>query len=98
MMDGRLSRLAMPGLIRYFALMSFTATVENGAIKLPPDVHLPDGTKVTVVPSEVPAAEPVARKTFAERYAKYLGIREDGPEDLALNHDHYLYGAPKREG
>lgn len=35
--------------------MSFTATAENDTIKLPPGVHLPDGTEVTVVPPPQPA-------------------------------------------
>lgn len=28
--------------------MSITATVENNTIKLPPGVHLPDGTEVSI--------------------------------------------------
>ena len=31
--------------------MSITAIVENDTIKLPPDVHLPDGTKVKIEPA-----------------------------------------------
>ncbi len=34
--------------------MSITATVENGTITLPPDVGLPDGTRVQVVVLEQP--------------------------------------------
>ena len=26
-----------------------------------------------------------------------IGMIDRGPEDLSVNHDHYLYGAPKRE-
>ena len=36
------------------------------------------------------------KKTFGERYKKYIGILKDGPTDLAANHDHYLYGTPKQ--
>ena len=36
--------------------MSITATVENDMIRLPPGVHLPDGTTVTVESAEVPRA------------------------------------------
>ena len=67
------------------------ATVENGVIKLPEGVHFPDGTKVIVEAEQAPA-----RKTIAERYAKYIGIVKDGPGDRAENHDHYLYGTPRR--
>ena len=72
--------------------MSITATVQNDTIKLPVGIHLPDGTKVRV--------EPVAKaapKSFGERYAKFVGIVKDAPADLAENHDHYLYGQPKRK-
>jgi hypothetical protein len=32
--------------------MSITATVKNGTIKLPPGMHLPDGTQVHIEPQE----------------------------------------------
>lgn len=77
--------------------MSFIATVEKGTIKLPPGVHLPDGTQVTIEPTQPYPAESAKRKTFAERYAKYIGCVNTGLGDLADNHDHYLHGTPKRE-
>ena len=30
--------------------MSFTGTVEHGVVKLPPEIALPDGTKVRIEP------------------------------------------------
>lgn len=82
---------------RYNLLMSFTATVENDSIKLPPGIHLPDGTEVVIEPREkAPAAAAPERKTLAERYAKFIGVVKDAPPDLAENLDHYLYGLPKR--
>jgi hypothetical protein len=73
--------------------MSITAIVENDTIKLP--VHVRNGTRVEIIlPAEV-SAQPIARTTFAERYAKYQGIADALPEDFAENHDHYLHGAPK---
>ena len=74
--------------------MSFTATVENGAIKLPPDVVLPNGTEVRIEPVEVESEKP---RPFSERYAKFIGVVKDGPTDLADNLDHYLYGLPRRK-
>ncbi len=71
--------------------MSITATVENNTIKLPVGVHLPDGTAVRVEP-----IESGVKSTFAKRYAAFVGAVKDAPSDLAENHDHYLYGAPKR--
>lgn len=41
----------LPGGVRgLFASMSITATVENDMIRLPADVHLPDGTLVRLEP------------------------------------------------
>ncbi|MGA3170274.1 MAG: hypothetical protein ABSE62_04605 [Chthoniobacteraceae bacterium] len=77
--------------------MSITATVENNTIKLPPGVHLPDGTEVSIVPRTPPRAAEAQRRTLAERYAEFIGIWEDGPADLAAEHDHYASGASKRK-
>lgn len=74
--------------------MSITVIVQDDTIKLP--VHVPDGTRVEVsLPDDAGADS--ARGTFAERYAKYVGIADALPEDFAANHNHYLHGAPKRE-
>lgn len=73
--------------------MSFTATIENDIIKLPPGLHLPDGTAVSVEPLP-PAVSAQPRQTFAERYSEFIGIWQDGPTDLAAHHDHYASGAP----
>lgn len=71
--------------------MSITVTVENNTIKLPSGVHLPDGTTVRIQPLSDPSAQP-----FGSRYAKFIGVVKDAPADLAANHDHHLYGSPKR--
>ncbi|HEY3897503.1 MAG TPA: hypothetical protein VGM54_02765 [Chthoniobacter sp.] len=76
--------------------MSFTATVENGTIKLPPGVDLPDGTEVTVELEKSAGESPKIAKAFAERYGEFFGIY-DGPEDFAANHDQYASGAGKRK-
>jgi hypothetical protein len=76
--------------------MSFTATVENDIIKLPTGVHLPDGTKVTIEPQRTGSDEQPG-STLAERLAPFIGCIHTGLGDLAQNHDHYLYGTPKRE-
>lgn len=73
--------------------MSITATVEYHSIKLP--MHVPDGTQVEITLPE-PASPGAARSSFADRYAKYVGIADALPEDFAANHDHYLHGAPKQ--
>jgi hypothetical protein len=70
--------------------MSITATVEKDTIKLPEGVHLEDGTQVLILP------QPRERSSNAQRWAKYIGCVETGIGDLAENHDHYLYGLPKK--
>ena len=65
------------------------ALVENGQLVLREPLALPDGTRVTVrveEPGESPLLE-IARK------AVDMGI-EDGAEQ----HDHHIYGTPKRAG
>ena len=77
--------------------MSFTATVTNGVIKLPAGLDLADGTEVTIEPKEPIATVENSRQSFAERYAEFVGCVHSGVGDLADNHDHYLYGAARRE-
>ena len=74
--------------------MSITATVENDSIKLPPGVHVPDGTKVEIVLQGDTAAEAESGGTL-KWMLQYAGLIE-GPEDLAAEHDHYVHGTPKR--
>jgi hypothetical protein len=81
-----------------FPPMSITVIVENDTIKLP--VHVPDGTplEITLPPegASPESAAPAPGRTLAERYAKFVGLADDLPPDMAKNHDHYLHGAPKR--
>jgi hypothetical protein len=72
--------------------MCITAIVENDTIKLPAGVHLPDGTPVEIRPQTASAVDP--------RHAwmlEFVGIANDLPRDMAAEHDHYLYGTPKRD-
>ncbi len=77
-----------------------TATVENGVIRLPEGVELPDGTRVRIEPElEGVTANDADQSlpTLAERLEPFIGIGTDLPPDLALNHDHCLHGAPKQQ-
>ena len=70
--------------------MSITATVENDIIKLPPGVHLPDGTRVRVEPEE-PAGEGALgwMKEFA-------GSIDSLPPDAAARHTELSHGRKHR--
>jgi hypothetical protein len=41
-----------------------------------------------------PKAKP---RTLAERLANVMGKATGLPSDVSVNHDHYLYGVPKRQ-
>ena len=75
--------------------MSITAVVENDTIKLPEGVHVPDGTKVEINLPEGAGNSPKPANPFGWML-KYAGIVDDLPPDLGAEHDHYLYGTPKR--
>ena len=77
---------------------TFTGHVKDAAIVLDEPVELPEGAKLTVV-LHSEANEPENEKdipTHYERYKDFIGILE-GPPDLALNHDYYLHGLPKKD-
>lgn len=71
--------------------MNITATVINDTIILPKGTHLEDHTEVLVLPKLR------AGSSFLERNREFAGCYKDAPADLADNHDHYLYGAPKQK-
>lgn len=76
--------------------MVFQGHIENGVAVFDEPTKLPDGMKVRIVPiAAVPVAEG-GRKTLAERFKNLIGAVDDLPEDMAENHDHYLYGTPKQ--
>ena len=77
--------------------MNLQGHMENGHIILDESVDLPDGTKVRVevLPDET-EKDIRSIPTLLERMKPFVGILEGLPEDAALNHDHYLYGTPKK--
>ncbi len=64
--------------------MSIVATVENDTIKLPPGVHVPDGTKVEITLPQTPV-ETAQTGNPLHWTLKYSGVVE-GPEDFAAEH------------
>ena len=79
--------------------MVYRGHVKNGVVVLDPTVELPEGVEVRVEiaasESEGPLLDEHGR-TLGQKLMKYAGRAVALPEDAALNHDHYLYGAPKR--
>ncbi len=77
--------------------MTYSGHVENGVIVLDEAVDLPDGAPVTIELASAPqSTDDEAIPSLAERLASVIGSVDGLPEDAAENHDHYLYGAPKK--
>jgi hypothetical protein len=78
--------------------MTLHGHVHNGMIVLDEVVSLPEGAAVQVQIIVPPAkgADGEQLPTLAETLKDFIGVLEDLPEDAAENHDHYLYGTPKK--
>lgn len=70
--------------------MSYTGTIENGVVKLPPEANLADGTRVRIEPVEED------RRSLVEKLRAIAQAMPDMPADWAEQHDHYIHGTPKR--
>lgn len=76
--------------------MTFYGTFKNGVVVLEDPVCLPEGTRVTC---ETPDAVSTPTETRPKRHAGLLALAgsvDDDRTDGSVNHDHYLYGHPKR--
>ncbi len=71
--------------------MTCKVKVENGTIRLPSGVKLPDGAEV-----QLTIPDSALNGSFADRYAVYIGAADDLPPDLAENLDHYVHGHRKK--
>jgi hypothetical protein len=71
--------------------MVWFGKIKDGKIVVDPGERLPEGAIVRI--------EPVQRAGDLDQVYR-LGddaVDDDLPPDLAREHDHYLYGTPKRE-
>ena len=66
--------------------ITIEAVYENGVLKPKEPLALAEGTQVRVAVSTLDESDPLAA---------VIGIGE-GPADGADQHDHYIYGTPKR--
>lgn len=60
---------------------------------------LPEGTEVRVEAVVAEGDRPLLDEhgqSLGKKLMKYAGKAVGLPDDAALNHDHYVYGAPKR--
>jgi hypothetical protein len=83
--------------------MEYDGTIKDGVVVFSGQVPLPDGTRVRVqpvgeraTPTDTGASQPSSAQTLGQRLMKFAGRARGLPRDAARNHDHYLYGTPKR--
>ena len=78
--------------------MTHGGHVKNGVVILDPPVDLPEGAEVEVRLIEAPADSHAAEEgpSLYERLEHVVGKAKGLPPDAAINHDHYLYGLPKK--
>jgi non-ribosomal peptide synthetase component E (peptide arylation enzyme) len=75
--------------------MMLRGTVCGGMVVLDEPDALPDGTEVKV--QAVTRSRPSrAKPDLSDKLLRWAGKCKGLPKDLARNHDHYLYGVPKR--
>jgi hypothetical protein len=79
-------------------VMEYRGRVKGGVIVLDEGPALAEGAEVRVVPVQKPeaAGNGQGAETTGQRLMKFAGKAKGLPADAARNHDHYLYGAPKR--
>jgi hypothetical protein len=73
--------------------MEYRGRVKGGVVVLEAGATLPEGSEVRVAP--VVSGE--GHGTIVDKLRALAGSAPDLPPDAARNHDHYLYGTPKRE-
>ena len=79
--------------------MTVRGRVKNGVVVLEPGIALPEGAAVRL---EITASQEGQvevdenGRTLGQKLLKYAGKAVGLPPDAARNHDHYLYGTPKR--
>ncbi len=79
--------------------MVYRGHVENGVIRLEDAPALPEGAEVEVrlVSERAPQAQQERVPSVYETLKHFVGMANGLPPDMSVNHDHYLYGTPKRQ-
>jgi hypothetical protein len=68
--------------------MVYSGHIRNGVAVLDGDVKLPEGTPVVI--------QPAPPQSLAQVLGAVAGRGKNLPADGSLQHDHYVYGTPKR--
>lgn len=79
--------------------MVYHGKVKNGIVVLDMPSALPEGAEVRVEIVSVEREGPLLDEhgqTLGEKLMRFAGRAVGLPDDAAMQHDHYLYGTPKR--
>jgi hypothetical protein len=79
--------------------MVYRGRVKNGVVVLEGRARLEEGVEVSVRPLRKAIRRAAGKKrprTLYERLKSVVGKVKGLPPDLSVNHDHYLYGVPKK--
>jgi len=80
--------------------MVYRGLVKDGVVVLDGPEAPPEGARVSLRVLKATAVRPAkgSKRTTSmyDRLKPFIGIGNDLPPDFSVNHDHYLYGAPKR--
>ena len=76
--------------------MSLEGRVQDGVVVFTQPVPLAEGTRVRVEPVNEEMTPLGSGPSLLDRLGDVAGAIDDLPADLAAQHDHYLYGTPKR--
>ena len=78
--------------------MEYRGRVRDGVIVLDGGVALREGAEVRVqtVSEVIAGATEQNGETVGQKLLRFAGKAQGLPPDAARNHDHYLYGSPKR--
>jgi len=73
--------------------------IQKGVVVFTAPIALPEGTVVIVRPCPHRCRKGAGRrpKSLYELLKPVIGRAKDLPPDFSVNHDHYLYGTPKRK-
>ncbi len=75
--------------------MVYLGTYKGGVVVLEGSVELREGQRVEVVAE--PSPSDAGGTSALQELLKLSGVIKGGPSDASENHDHYIYGAKKRD-
>ncbi len=79
--------------------MTYKGKVKGGVVVVDEPGSLPEGAEVRIELTSHPADEPALDEdgqTLGQKLLKYAGKATGLPADASRNHDHYLYGTPRK--